>query len=292
MVQNIFSEWEDYQLIDSGGFEKLEQFGDYILIRPEKSATWKKSLSDNEWKNLAHAKYTEKTLNKGTWEKYKIMPDSWNITFRINNKVLSFILKLREFKHIGIFPEQKSNWNYIYNSIIKSDLKNAKILNLFAYTGIASLAAKSAGAEVTHIDSLKQIISWAKENMVLSKLDNIRYLIDDSVKFVKKEINRNNFYNGIILDPPTFGIGTKGERWIIERDLESLLSFVNQIIDKNKFFIILNLYSSGFDNKIVPGILKSCMPFLKRIDINEIFLIDNFGKNIPAGIVFRADNVN
>lgn len=289
-MDNFHSNWSDYELIDCGSFEKLERFGKYILIRPEQAAKWNKHLSSAEWLKAAHAKYHETTKSTGSWEKYKKMPDTWDISYKIDNKDLYFNLKLKDFKHIGVFPEQEENWAYIYNTIKKVQSQKLKVLNLFAYTGGASMAASKAGADVTHIESLKQNINWTKENMASSDIDNIRLLIDDAIKFVGKEIKRKSIYNGIIMDPPTFGIGAKGERWSLKKDFETLLSLVNQIIDKNLHFMVINTYTYGFNKADFTEIVKSSLPSIRKFNIEKIFLKDKFNNKLPAGIVLRAEN--
>src|ERR1035437_4804309 len=221
--------FQDYELIDCGDFEKLERFGKYIAIRPEPQAVWSKKLSNGEWEKTAHVKFIQKGSNSGEWKKLKEMPDRWQISYQVKSQkskeegnsklsVLNFKLSLTSFKHVGIFPEQAVNWEYIFDSVqqIKTPLSlrrgaggeaegRPKFLNLFAYTGAASLAAKAAGADVTHLDSIKQVVTWARENMELSGLKDIRWIVEDALKFVKREVKRGNKYHGIILDPPAFG---------------------------------------------------------------------------------------
>ncbi len=184
--------FSDYELIDCGDFEKLERFGKYITIRPEPQAVWKKKLTQKEWEQYAHVKFIPKSSSAGVWQKMKTMPDQWKINYEIDKDVqLVFRLGLTSFKHVGIFPEQAVNWKSIYQFLHAK--RNTKFLNLFAYTGGASIAAKAAGADVTHVDSIKQVVTWANENMSNSKLDGIRWMVDDALKFVKKEIRRGNY---------------------------------------------------------------------------------------------------
>jgi 23S rRNA (cytosine1962-C5)-methyltransferase len=201
--------WLDYELLDTGGFEKLERFGKYILSRPEPQAIWDKSLPDSEWKNRAHAHFAKDKSNpeKGNWQIIKKMPQNWTIGYTNQNGLsLKLNLSLTSFKHIGIFPEQAVNWDYIAETLkgFSSSGKPAKVLNLFAYTGAASVAARSMGADVTHLDAVKQVVTWSKLNMEVSGQQDIRWVVDDAMKFIKREVRRNNRYLGIILDPPAY----------------------------------------------------------------------------------------
>ncbi|HEY6162605.1 MAG TPA: class I SAM-dependent methyltransferase, partial [Bacteroidia bacterium] len=221
--------FRDYELIDCGAFEKLERFGQYITIRPEPQAVWDKKLSSQEWEKRAHVKFIPRSSSSGEWKKLKQSPDRWNIKYEIGSQGagqqqaasnhLNFRLALTSFKHVGIFPEQAVNWEYIFSSIKKLNVERPKFLNLFAYTGGASLAAKAAGADVTHVDSIRQVVTWARENMELSSLTDIRWVVEDALKFVKREQKRGNKYNGIILDPPAYGHGPSGEKWKLEDNI-------------------------------------------------------------------------
>ena len=206
--------WKDYELIDSGNEEKLERFGEYILRRPEPQAVWSKSLSEKEWKEMAFARFVQEGSHSGRWDRFKNIPDQWYIKYVYKDMELKFRLGLTGFKHVGIFPEQAVNWNYIYKAVKK--INSAKVLNLFAYTGGASLAARAGGADVIHCDSIKNVLNWANHNMQSSRLDNIRWLLEDAFKYVKREARRGNTYHGIILDPPAYGHGPKGEKWKLE----------------------------------------------------------------------------
>ena len=227
------TQFTDYELIDCGDFEKLERFGKYITIRPEPQAVWKKIYSEAEWEKQAHVKFIPKSSSSGDWKMLKKMPEQWTINYSLGDKKnsndITFRLGLTGFKHVGIFPEQACNWDVIFHFL--KDLEKPKFLNLFAYTGGASLAARAAGADVTHVDSIKQVVNWANENMQKSNLDNIRWLIDDALKFVKKEQRRGNFYQGIILDPPAFGHGPNGEKWKLEDNILEMMDSVLQILD-------------------------------------------------------------
>ena len=236
--------WKDYELIDCGAFEKLERFGKFITIRPEPQALWPKVYQEREWEKLAHVKFIPKSSSNGEWKKLKEMPDQWQIGYELQSekskdyKDIIFRLGLTAFKHVGVFPEQAVNWDYIYSYLKK--IQQPKFLNLFAYTGGASLAARAAGAEVTHIDSIKQVVNWANENMQKSNLDNIRWIIDDALKFVKKETRRGNKYQGIILDPPSYGHGPAGEKWKLEENISEMMQAVLQLLDPDKHLLILN----------------------------------------------------
>jgi 23S rRNA (cytosine1962-C5)-methyltransferase len=281
--------FNDYALLDCGDFEKLERFGKYITIRPEPQAVWPRVYSTQDWEKKAHVKFVPRSSSSGDWKKFKQMPDQWEIRYQPagitkgEKKEIAFRLGLTSFKHVGVFPEQAVNWDKIYSFL--HNRTSAKFLNLFAYTGGASLAAKAAGADVTHVDSIKQVVSWAKENMERSGLDNIRWLIDDALKFVKKEMRRGNFYQGIILDPPAFGHGPNGEKWKLEDNIAEMMSSVLQILDPKEHLLILNAYSLGFSALVPENLLQ---PFAKKnksqLDIGELYLTAESGVKLPLGV--------
>jgi 23S rRNA (cytosine1962-C5)-methyltransferase len=278
--------WKNYELLDCGDFEKLERFGEYITIRPEPQAVWPKVWSDAEWKKLAHIKFVPKGSNSGDWMKMKKMPDQWVIPYKLpNDKEISFRLGLTSFKHVGIFPEQAANWDFIVKSIESMSVPKPKVLNLFAYTGGASLAAAAAGAEVTHVDSIKQVVSWANENMQISSLTDIRWMVEDALKFAEREVRRGNKYNGIILDPPAFGHGPKGEKWKLEDNLAEMMKNVLQILDPKEHFLILNAYSLGLSALVIENLLKEFAG--KDLNIGELYLHAKSGVKLPLGVFGR-----
>jgi 23S rRNA (cytosine1962-C5)-methyltransferase len=282
--------FKDYELIDVGDFEKLERFGQYITIRPEPQAVWDKTLSSSEWEKRAHVKFMPRSSSSGEWKKLKQMPDQWQIKYDINNSdsFIKFRLGLTSFKHVGIFPEQASNWDYIYKTIKGMSVPQPKILNLFAYTGGASLAAKAAGADVTHVDSIKQVVTWSKENMDISNLNNIRWVVEDALKFVKREEKRGNKYNGIILDPPAFGHGPNGEKWKLEDNINEMMKGVLNLLDEKEHFLILNAYSLGFSSLIIENLLKEKAG--KNLNIGELYLEATEGNKLPLGVFGRFKN--
>lgn len=315
--------WKDYEIIDSGDGYKLERFGNFILSRPEPKALWSKSLSDEEWRKAAHTIFHPGAgfgkagkEDVGTWEMLKKLPERWFIEYKGKDRMASewssrrhgipapgtagssesggLYLKMRlgltSFKHVGVFPEQASNWEWIYSHT----RKGFKVLNLFAYTGGATLAAKCAGAEVTHVDSVKQVVNWAKENMALSSLDNIRWIVDDALKFVKREIRRGNVYNGLILDPPAYGHGPDGERWKLDELLFEMLEECSKIVSKDHSFVVLNLYSNGYSALLADTLLKKAFGDLEKearssaqYESGELALEDRFGKVMPLSVFTR-----
>jgi len=282
--------WKDYELIDSGNFEKLERFGQYITIRPEPQAVWDKKLSTKEWEQKAHVRFIPKSSSAGEWKKLKQMPDQWQIKYEIGNtkSEIKFRLGLTSFKHVGIFPEQAVNWDYIFQSIKSLQTNQPKFLNLFAYTGGASLAAKAAGADVTHVDSIKQVVTWSRENMELSNLNNIRWVVEDALKFVKREVKRGNKYNGIILDPPAYGHGPNGEKWKLEDNINEMIKNVLELLDEKEHFLILNAYSLGFSSLIIENLLKGKAK--DKLETGELYLNSKFGNNLPLGVFGRFRN--
>ena len=282
--------WIDYELIDTGGFEKLERFGKFILSRPEPQAIWDKNLSESEWKALAHAYFAKEKNNpeKGQWQQIKPMPHNWSIDYQ-NGDGLKMTLNLAQtsFKHIGLFPEQAVNWDYLYQKIKNFPGQKPKVLNLFAYTGAASVACRAAGAEVTHLDSVKQVVTWSKHNMESSGLDGIRWMIDDAMKFIKREARRGNIYQGIILDPPAYGRGPEGEKWILEEQINEMLKTCAEILDPKDHFLLLNMYSLSFSSLIAANLIKSNFAEVQNPEQGELYLEEKQGKKLPLGIFFR-----
>lgn len=279
----------DYELIDTGDFEKLERFGKYITIRPEPQAVWSKNLSDSEWEKQAHVKFISKSSSTGEWKKFKEMPDQWKIEYSISGseateKKIKFRLGLTSFKHVGVFPEQAVNWHYIFDSIQSINAEQPKVLNLFAYTGGASLAAKAAGADVTHLDSIKQVITWSKENMLLSGLNDIRWMVEDAMTYVKREVKRGKKYHGIILDPPAYGHGPNGESWKLEDEINEMMQMIFQLIEE-KYFLILNTYSLGFSSLIIENIFKSYTK--DNFETGELYLQSSTNQKLPLGVFGR-----
>ncbi len=293
MIQQLTPQnFTDYELLDCGDFEKLERFGKHILIRPEPQAVWNKSLSDTDWDKLHHIKFKGRSATSGEWiKKQTSIPDRWNIEFK--NKDIAFKLRLglTSFKHVGVFPEQAVNWDFISQKIKKLTTKEPKFLNLFAYTGAASLAAKAAGADTTHVDSIKQVITWSNENQELSGLKDIRWVVEDALKFVKRELKRGKKYHGIILDPPAYGNGPNGEKWKLEDNITEMVNDVVQLLDEKEHFLILNTYSLGFSSIIVENLLKNAYPNAKNLEIGELYLQATHGNKLPLGVFGRFSNV-
>ena len=307
MVEFPSKDWKDYELLDSGCGEKLERFGQIITVRPEPKALWDRSMTEAEWRRLAHFSFKLASAqnggrdagkgaksagsgaieDRGTWERHKKADEQWYIRYGahaansgatgsagmagagsagVGSAGPQFRLRLglTAFKHVGIFPEQAPNWEFIYSQVQRvaeakrklmrpdGDAGGAatdtrpKVLNLFAYTGGASLAAKAAGADVTHLDSIKQVVTWARGNMEASGLDDIRWIVEDAMKFVQREERRGNLYDGIILDPPAYGHGPNGEKWKLDDSLIGLLRSVSHILKPQNSFMVLNLYSNGY----------------------------------------------
>ena len=297
MIQILQPEnFSDYELLDTGNFEKLERFGNYILSRPEPQAIWDKSLSEAEWGKLAHATFKREKQGKsdsfengekGEWVTKKGMPGQWFVNYNYKSMQLSMRLGLTSFKHVGIFPEQASNWNFIYDTLMENKVQDSKVLNLFAYTGGASLSARAAGANVTHVDSVKQVITWSRENMEASGLTDIRWIIEDALKFVQREVRRGNTYNGIILDPPAYGRGADGEKWILEKSINELLKLCKQLLKNERAFVVLNLYSMGFSALVAESLIKTVFQNKGTTHSGELFLPDKAERKLPLGVFVR-----
>jgi 23S rRNA (cytosine1962-C5)-methyltransferase len=293
MLELYPSDWVDYELLDSGGFEKLERFGKYLLRRPEPQAVWEKTLSETEWERMPHAwfkraKGKDNSDNeRGEWQKKSSMPDQWFVEYRYKEMNLRFRLGMTSFKHVGLFPEQAANWNFIYDKVCAIPISRPKVLNLFAYTGGASLAACAAGADVTHVDSVKQVVSWSRENMEASGLDGIRWIVDDALKFVQREVKRGKQYEGIILDPPAYGRGPDGEKWVLEESIAPLMRMCGQLLTPEHGFLILNLYSMGFSAIVAENLLKSYCSTVGSVEYGELVVPDQSGKKLPLSVYAR-----
>ncbi|MDR1897898.1 MAG: RsmD family RNA methyltransferase [Prevotellaceae bacterium] len=289
------SNWSQYELIDCGDFEKLERFGKFVLRRPEPKAIWAKSMKEEEWQNLTDTRFTTGSgFNKsgredsGTWTG-KRLPEQWSIPYRYKEFQMTLNIALTSFKHVGVFPEQAPNWNYIYNSVKSLNIPNPKVLNLFAYTGAASIAAKAAGAEVTHLDSVKQVVSWAKRNMESSGFDNIKWIIEDALRFVKREARRGHLYNGIILDPPAYGHGADGEKWKLDENILEMMNLCNSILMNQNAFLVLNLYSNGFSAIVADTLVSSIFKGYTEKTFGELVLYDRFNKRLPLSVFARLN---
>lgn len=290
--------WKDYELLDSGRGAKLERFGEYVLARPEPKALWDKSMTDAEWNRLAHTRFTPGAgfgkagkEDSGTWERLRNMPDQWWIRYNGGPK-FSLRLGLTSFKHVGVFPEQAANWDYIFkqtSDIAAKTGSKPKVLNLFAYTGAASLAAKCAGADVTHLDSVRQVVTWAHGNQDRSGLDGIRWVVEDAMKFANREAKRGNLYQGIILDPPAYGHGPDGEKWKLDECLFDMMKTVGKILAPQNSFLVLNLYSNGFSAILGETVVRQAFGLAPDtvLESGELVLRDRFGKNLPLSIFVR-----
>ena len=249
----VVTDFDDYELIDASDGERLERWKDIILIRPDPQVMWHGDRKNPLWRN-AHAKYHRSNSGGGHWVMLKKVPSVWNVDF----KDLTFRLKPMDFKHTGLFPEQAVNWELMSDCIKKAE-RPVKVLNLFAYTGGATVACLKAGASVTHVDASKGMVSWAKENAVVSGVGDrpVRWLVDDCLKFIAREIRRGNKYDGIVMDPPSYGRGPNGEVWKIEQQLDELLYQTAQILSDDAIFFLLNSYSGGISPTIINYMVKN-----------------------------------
>lgn len=280
---------KSYELIDSGNFEKLEQFGEFCVRRPEPQALWTKSLSEEFWSLKANAHFRrEKGSNeRGVWDIKNGVPEKWFIPYNSNKLTLNFKISLSSFKHVGLFPEQASNWEFLATNIPKLTMAKPKFLNLFAYTGGASLVCRQMGADVTHVDSVKPVLSWARENMEVSKLDSIRWMAEDALKFVKREARRGNFYQGVLLDPPAYGRGPEGEKWVLEEQIDDLLRSVKEILDPKEHILLTNVYSLGFSTLVVENLINGIFKVPENAQSGELYLNDTYDKKLPLGVFHR-----
>ena len=264
----VANNWKDYEILDMANGEKLERWNNIYLVRPDPQIIWNDKQYPEKWKQ-ANARYNRSSTGGGHWDYKKRLPDSWQIKY----KNLTFNIKPMGFKHTGIFPEQAVNWDWMMDKIqseIKTTNREVKVLNLFAYTGGATVACLYAGASVCHVDSSKGMVAWAKENVVSSRLQErpVRYIVDDVVKFVQREIRTGNKYDAIIRDPPSYGRGTNGEVWKFEENLPMLIEICMQVLSDNPLFFLINSYTTGTSSMVLENLLKMNMrkKYGKRAD--------------------------
>ena len=286
----IADNWNDYKVIDCSCGEKLERWGQYTLVRPDPQVIWDTPKTEKGWKKM-NGHYHRSKKGGGEWE-FFYLPQEWSINYTLPiNKKLTFNLKPFSFKHTGLFPEQATNWDWfsqlIYNEKKKNPDKEIKVLNLFAYTGGATLAAAAAGASVTHVDASKGMVTWAKENAISSGLGDapIRWLVDDCVKFVEREIRRGNHYDAIIMDPPSYGRGPKGEIWKIEEAVYPLIQLTTQILVDKPLFFLVNSYTTGLQPAVLTYMISTALKkFDGNVESSEIGLpVTCNGLVLPCG---------
>lgn len=327
MQEQLTPAFGDYELIDTGDFEKLERFGRYVVRRPEPQAIWRRTLPEGEWRRMADAAFLRdaRSDERGEWRLRPGMPSRWTVEYACREMTLRMRLGLTSFKHVGIFPEQAANWNFIYDNcralaegrIPAAGASEAavvqaapgvaapvgagrqkpasaagqsvtpRVLNLFAYTGGASLAAHAAGAETTHVDSVKQVVTWARENMESSGLDGVRWIVEDALKFVRREVRRGNRYHGIVLDPPAYGRGADGEKWILEDNICEMLECCAQLLEPQGAFLVLNLYSMGLSSTLARTAVRQAFGAPRQEQYGELCFTDRAGKQLPLGTYYR-----
>lgn len=291
MQEQLTPDFGDYELLDTGDFEKLERFGRYVTRRPEPQAIWRRTLSEEEWRRTADAAFLRdaRSDERGEWRLAPKTPDRWTVEYAYRGMRLRMRLGLTSFKHVGIFPEQAANWNFIYDECRKlaGDSGGAKVLNLFAYTGGATLAARAAGAEVTHVDSVKQVVTWARENMEQSGLEDVRWIVEDALKFVRREVRRGSRYRGIILDPPAYGRGANGEKWVLEDDICEMLDCCARLLEPENAFLVLNLYSMGLSPTLARTAVRQAFGAPRTEQWGELCFSDRAGKELPLGTYYR-----
>jgi 23S rRNA (cytosine1962-C5)-methyltransferase len=291
MFEALIPRFPDYELIDSGDFEKLERFGRYVVRRPEPQAIWRRSLTEQEWRRLADASFLRdgRSEERGEWRLRSGMPSRWTVDYAYEGMRLRMRLGLTSFKHVGLFPEQAANWNFIYDNCVRmrAEGRTPKVLNLFAYTGGATLAARAAGADTTHVDSVKQVVTWARENMEQSGLEGVRWIVEDALKFVQREVRRGNRYNGIILDPPAYGRGANGEKWILEDNIGEMLECCARLLEPRGAFLVLNLYSMGLSATLASTAVRQAFGTPFEEQFGELCFDDRAGKRLPLGTYCR-----
>ncbi len=284
---DLASNWKDYQIIDMANGEKLEMWNGVTLVRPDPQIVWKDKSFPEKWKK-ADAVYHRSESGGGGWKYNKKIPNAWQVKY----KNLTFNIKPMGFKHTGLFPEQAVNWDWMINKIQNSK-REIKVLNLFAYTGGATVACLSAGASVCHVDSSKGMVAWAKENVTSSGLQDrkVRYIVDDVVKFVNREIRRGNTYDAIIMDPPSYGRGTNGEVWKFEENIYDLVNLCSKVLSDNPLFFLINSYTTGISSMVLENILKLNIKNKGKYSNGEIGLpMQNSNLVLPCGIFGRWES--
>ena len=286
---NIANNWNDYKILDMADGQKLERWGYVILARPDPQIIWKEKTHPKKWKNI-NATYHRSKTGGGAWEYKKKMPNQWQIKY----KELTFNIKPMGFKHTGLFPEQAVNWDWMMNKIRKAN-RDIKVLNLFAYTGGATVACAAAGASVCHVDSSKGMVTWAKENIASSGLAErpVRYIVDDVVKFVNREIRRGNKYDAIIMDPPSYGRGANGEVWQFENNIYDLVDLCTRVLSDKPLFFLINSYTTGISSKVLENILNLTVSknYKGKVSSGEVGLpMENSNLVLPCGIFGRWEN--
>lgn len=279
VLREYGSAWSDYELLDAGDGKKLERWGDVVTIRPEIQAHFKPGWAYGQWLEMAHWQFEELSSTQGNWKNLKPQaPEQWSIAY----EALNFGLKLTKFKHVGLFPEQQANWRFIQQHAGNGQ----KILNLFAYTGAASLVARANGAEVVHVDSVKQMLGWANENMERSNLSDIKWVLEDALKFARRELKRGNRYDGIIMDPPAWGLGAKGEKWKLENHLSELIETAHGLMNPGAF-LILNTYSPKVE---LADLAKSAEQYFSasQVEIKQLWMSTKTDKALFYGNLLRA----
>ena len=275
--------WQDHELLDCGGGARLERFGELVLIRPEPRAIWDPGMDEAQWRRLSAAEFVPTGRTKGQWVPHQSVPDTWEIQYPLENgSSLHFSLEMTRFKHVGIFPEQGANWDWIARRMGSGK----RMLNLFAYTGGASLAGRAAGAEVTHVDAIKQVVSWTRTNQELSGLDGIRWCVEDALKFSEREGRRGNQYDLVIMDPPSWGLGPKGEKWKLEEQVLRLVEATSKLVAPGGA-VVMNTYS-GVSPSALENMWRAVLPDGK-MEAGELCLHSGTGQVLPTGSLLRLE---
>ena len=286
----LANDWEDYEIIDASNGQKLERWKDIYLLRPDPQIVWNNGDLLEKYRSMIDAVYYRSNKGGGHWENLKNIPGSWNVDY----KGLTFNIKQMGFKHTGLFPEQAVNWDFMMDKIKKAD-RPIKVLNLFAYTGGASCACLKAGASVTHVDSSRGMVDWFKENVKSSGMEDypVRYLIDDVVKFVQREIRRGNKYDAIIMDPPSYGRGANGEVWDIEKNLNYLVEICTEILSDEPLFFLINSYTTGLSSTVLSNMLRMTVnkKYEGKVTCGEVGIpIKENDLVLPCGIYGRWES--